>query len=275
MIKDDILQSAELIDKETGKAKKDRPIILIVEDTEDVRNYIKGFLESKYQINEAQDGNDGYEKALEIIPDLIVSDVMMPGMDGFQLCEKLKTDERTSHIPVILLTARASEGSKLEGLETGADDYIIKPFNSKELEIRIKNLIEQRQKLRERFTKDVTLSPKDISVTSADERFLNRAIAIIETHIGDQDFGVDIFGREIGLSHSQLHRKIRALTNHSPVEFIRTIRLKRALSLLKQKYGNVAEIAFEVGFNNPSYFTECFRKQFGKSPSDYTASNLT
>ena len=273
--KDAVKPSAGFIDEETFKTSEDHPIILIVEDTEDVRNYIRGFLESKYRISEAQDGDDGFEKALEIIPDLIISDVMMPKMDGFQLCEKLKTDERTSHIPVILLTARASEGSKLEGLETGADDYIIKPFNSKELEIRIKNLIEQRQKLRERFTKDITIAPKEISVTSADERFLNRAIELIEKHISDQDFGVDIFGREIGLSHSQLHRKVRALTNHSPVEFIRTMRLKRAVSLLEQGYGNVAEIAYEVGFNNPSYFSECFRKQFGKSPSEFAASTIT
>jgi transcriptional regulator GlxA family with amidase domain len=182
----------------------------------------------------------------------------------------LKTDERTSHIPIILLTARASEGSKLKGLETGADDYLVKPFNAKELSIRIKNLIEQRRKLRERFTRDITLSPKDISVTSADERFLERAMEIIEKNMSDPEFGVDIFGKEAGLSHSQLHRKIRALTNQSPVEFIRMIRLKRAASLLKQEYGNVAEIAYEVGFSNPSYFAECFRKQFGKSPSEYT-----
>ena len=261
--------SIKILDEEKSKAKKDSPIILIVEDTEDVRNYIKGFLESKYQIHEAQDGNDGYEKAKEIIPDLIVSDVMMPRMDGFQLCEKLKTDERTSHIPVILLTARASEGSKLKGLETGADDYIIKPFNSKELEIRIRNLIDQRQKLREQFTKDISLAPKDISVTSADERFLNRAIEIIENHMDEPEFGVEIFASEIALSHSQLYRKIHALTNQSPVEFIRILRLKRAASLLKREYGNVAEIAYEVGFTNPSYFAECFKKLFGKSPSEY------
>jgi signal transduction histidine kinase/ligand-binding sensor domain-containing protein/DNA-binding NarL/FixJ family response regulator len=277
-IEDDIKPSIETIEshyvttgKRTTGAKKELPVLLIVEDTEDVRNYIRGFMESDYQISEAQDGDDGFEKATEIIPDLIISDVMMPKMDGFKLCEKLKTDERTSHIPVILLTARASEASKLEGLETGADEYLIKPFSAKELTIRVKNLIDQRRKLRERFAQDITLSPKDITVTSADERFLERAMGIIEKHMGDPEFGVDIFGKEIGLSHSQLHRKIRALTNLSPVEFIRTLRLKRAASLLRQEYGNVAEVAYEVGFNNPSYFAECFRKLFGKSPSEYTA----
>jgi signal transduction histidine kinase/ligand-binding sensor domain-containing protein/DNA-binding response OmpR family regulator len=279
-IEDDIKSSVETIesprvtaDEKTTEAKKDIPLLLIVEDTEDVRNYIRGFMESGYQIIEAQDGEDGFKKAIEIIPDLIISDVMMSKMDGFQLCEKLKSDERTSHIPVILLTARASEASKLEGLETGADEYLIKPFSAKELTIRVKNLIDQRRKLRERFTQDITLSPKDITVTSADERFLTRAMETIEKHISDPEFGVDVLGKEIGLSHSQLHRKIRALTNLSPVEFIRTLRLKRAASLLKQEYGNVAEIAYEVGFNNPSYFAECFRKLFGKSPSEYTAKN--
>jgi signal transduction histidine kinase/ligand-binding sensor domain-containing protein/DNA-binding response OmpR family regulator len=253
-------------------SRKDLPVILIVEDTEDVRTYIRGFLEPDYQIAEAQDGEDGFEKAAETIPDLIVSDVMMPKMNGFLLCEKLKTDERTSHIPVILLTARAAESSKLQGLETGADDYLVKPFQAKELKVRIKNLIEQRRRLRERFTRDVTLSPKDISVTSADERFLVHAIQAIENHMADPDFGVDVLGKEVGMSHSQLHRKIRALTNQSPVELIRTFRLKRAAGLLKQKFGNVAEIAYEVGFNNPAYFAECFRKLFGRSPSDYMKS---
>jgi AraC-like DNA-binding protein len=196
-------------------------------------------------------------------------------MDGFELCAKLKTDERTSHIPVILLTARASEGSKLEGLETGADDYLVKPFNVKELKVRVKNLIEQRRKLRERFNRDLTLSPRDIAVTSADERFLQKAVEIIENRIKDPAFSVERFSKEIGMSTSQLYRKILALTNQSPVEFIRIYRLKLAASLLKQKYGNVAEITYEVGFNNLSYFSKCFRKFYGKSPSEYSRSNIS
>ena len=268
---EEVIQPGEETSNKSGtKSGKDAPYLLIVEDTEDVRSYIKGFLEKHFQILEAEDGQQGYEKAVEKIPDLIISDVMMPGMNGFKLCKKLKTDERTSHIPVILLTARASESDKMQGLETGADDYIVKPFNAKELTVRAKNLIDQRRKLRERFTQDIMLSPKEISVTSADERFLKRAMEVIENNMGNADFGVESFSREIGLSHSQLHRKVRALTNQSPVEFIRSLRLKRAHSLLEQSWGNVAEISFEVGFNNPSYFAECFRKQFGKSPSEYT-----
>jgi signal transduction histidine kinase/ligand-binding sensor domain-containing protein/DNA-binding response OmpR family regulator len=253
------------------KIRRQLPIVLIVEDNQDVRAYIRDFLESDYRVKEARDGVDGFEKATNTIPDLIISDVMMPNMDGFELCEKLKTDERTSHIPVILLTARASEKSKLEGLETGADDYIIKPFSARELQVRVKNLIEQRRKLRERFSHESALKPKDIAITSADERFLQRAMDTIEAQIGNPDFSVNDFGKKVGLSHSQLHRKIRALTDRSPIEFIRTLRLKRAADLLKQHFGNVAEIAYEVGFNNPSYFAECFRKLFGKSPSEYAA----
>ena len=260
--------------KATDSSKKNLPIVLIVDDTEDVRTYIRGFLESDYQMNEALDGEDGFQNAIETIPDLVISDVMMPKMDGFQLCGKIKTDERTSHIPVILLTARASEGSKLQGLETGADDYLVKPFNARELKVRIYNLIEQRRKLRERFTREINLSPKEIAVTSADERFLERAIAIIENNMNEPGFGVELLGNQIGLSHSQLHRKIRALTNHSPVELIRLFRLKRAASLLRQKTGNITEIAYEVGFNNPAYFAECFRKQYGRSPSEYAKENL-
>ncbi|OGU70527.1 MAG: hypothetical protein A2V93_02815 [Ignavibacteria bacterium RBG_16_34_14] len=249
---------------------KDLPILLIVEDNLDVIRYLKSLLVTSYNVYTAMNGREGLDKALELIPDIVISDVMMPEMDGFKLCEKLKTDERTSHIPVILLTARSSDMSKLEGLETGADDYLIKPVNAKELLIRIINLIEQRRRLRERFSKDVTLSPKDIAVTSADQRFLEKAIEIVEKEMKEPDFSVEQFSKEVGMSTSQLYRKIHALTNQTPVEFIRTFRLKRAASLLNQKFGNVAEIAFEVGFNNLSYFAKCFRELFGKSPSEYS-----
>ncbi len=269
--KQKIEKEIQEIQQPKTKIRRQLPIVLIVEDNQDVRTYIRDFLESDYRVKEARDGVDGFEKATNTIPDLIISDVMMPNMDGFELCEKLKTDECTSHIPVILLTARASEKSKLEGLETGADDYIIKPFSTRELHVRVKNLIEQRRKLRERFSHESALKPKDIAITSADERFLQRVMDTIEAQIGNPDFGVYDFGRKVGLSHSQLHRKIRALTDRSPIEFIRTLRLKRAADLLKQHFGNVAEIAYEVGFNNPSYFAECFRKLFGKSPSEYAA----
>jgi YesN/AraC family two-component response regulator len=212
----------------------------------------------------------GFKRAVNKIPDLIISDVMMPKMDGFKLCAKLKTDERTSHIPIILLTARAAIEDKIGGLEFGADDYIIKPFDVKELLVRIRNLIEQRRKLREKFNRDILIEPRDISVTSYDEKFLQRAMDIIEQHVADPDFNVANLTKKIGMSRMQLHRKLHALTNQSTNRFIRSLRLKRAADLLSQHYGNITEIAYAVGFNNPSYFAECFRKQFGKLPSEYT-----
>jgi len=252
---------------ETELHENNIKIILIVEDNPDMRKYIQGNLSESFQIIEAKNGEDGLNEATNVIPDLIISDVMMPKMDGYELCQKLKTDERTSHIPVILLTAKADKKSKLEGLEIGADDYLIKPFNMEELQIRIQNLIEQRERLRQRFGKDITLQPKDLAITSADEKFLNRAIKIIDENIEETEFNAEQFSREIGLSRSQLHRKLKALTDQSAIEFIRSYRLNYSRQLLDKKYGNVAEISYAVGFNNPSYFAECFKKQFGYLPS--------
>ncbi|MCK6619424.1 MAG: response regulator [Calditrichaceae bacterium] len=248
------------------------PILLIVEDNPDMRAYIRSQLLDYCQVLEAEDGQAGLDIASDTLPDLIISDVMMPKMDGYQLCERLKTDQRTSHIPVILLTAKSSGESKLEGLALGADDYLVKPFDSKELRVRVKNLIGQRRKLRERFGKEIKLQPKDIAITSADEKFLHRAMDIIDRYISDENFSVEQFGREIGLSRGQLHRKLKALTDQSPVDFIRAIRLKRAAQLLEKRSGTVAEIAYQVGFSDPSYFSRCFRQQFGVLPSEFAGS---
>lgn len=248
---------------------KDAPLVLVVEDNADVRRYMRSRLQAVYRIIEAEDGLVGFQRAVAEIPDLVISDVMMPGMDGFALCHRLKTDPRTSHIPVILLTARASGESKIEGLQTGADDYVTKPFDAKELQVRVKNLIEQRRRLRERFQREFILQPGTIDVTSADDRFLCRAREIVEAHIDDPDFTVERFTREIGMSPMQLHRKLRALTGQSAGRFIRMVRLKRAAALLAGGHGNVAEIAFAVGFNNPSYFAARFRELFGVAPKVY------
>ncbi len=245
------------------------PLVLIVEDENDIRKFIKDNLSKDYKILESVNGKEGFEKSIEFIPDLIVSDIIMPQMDGIELCKNVKTDERTSHIPLILLTAKSSAENKLEGLETGADDYLTKPFNISELQIRISNLIEQRRKLRERFRKEILLEPKDISVTSADEKFLHRVSDIIEKHISDYHFSVDDFAGEIGMSRMQLHRKLNAVTGQAASDFIRNFRLRRAAKLLKGRHGNIGEIAYDVGFNNPSYFSECFKKLFGTLPSEY------
>lgn len=246
---------------------------LIIDDNEDMRLYLREVLAENYRLEEASNGQQGLEKALEQIPDLVLSDVMMPEMDGHELCQKLKTDEHTSHIPVILLTARAGEKAKLEGLETGADDYITKPFSPAELRARIQNLIELRQKLREQYSSNLSLHPKDVTVTSADERFLQRALDILEIHRSDAEFNADAYAREMGMSRSQFHRKLKALTDKSAGEFIRTYRLNYAQQLIKKDFGNMAQIAYECGFNNPSYFAESFKKQFGMLPSEFAKAN--
>jgi signal transduction histidine kinase/ligand-binding sensor domain-containing protein/DNA-binding response OmpR family regulator len=251
--------------------KKSLPILLIVEDNPDMRSYIRSNLENTYRIIEAEDGQEGFNKCAKVLPDLVISDVMMPTMGGFELCAKLKTDHRTSHIPVILLTARATAEDKIGGLETGADDYIIKPFDARELRVRVRNLIEQRRKLRERFRKEGILQPQEIAVTSTDQKFLQKVLDIVESHISDERFSVETFGKEIGMSRALLHRKMRALINHSPSEFIRSLRLNHAAQLLAKHGGNVTEIAFQVGFNNLSYFARCFHQQFGVSPSVYAS----
>ncbi len=261
-----------LINDDNSLTKEANPLLLIVEDNDDLRSYVRSSLTDKYRISEASDGVMGLEKAIEDIPDLIISDVMMPKMDGLKLCYRLKTDERTSHIPIILLTARAGKESKIEGLETGADDFITKPFDLEELQARINNLIQQRKKLKSIFLKNIG-SISDISdsgITSMDKKFIKKAIQIVKQHMYDSDFSVEEFGSKAGMSRSQLHRKLKALVNQSASDFIRTIRLNTAAELLANKTGNVAEIAFEVGFNNLSWFSKCFHQQFGILPSEYS-----
>jgi len=185
------------------------------------------------------------------------------------LTKKLKQDIRTSHIPVILLTAKAGEESKIKGLETGADAYVNKPFNTKELLVRAKNLIEQRRKLREKFKKNITIDPSEVTVTSIDENFLRKVANIVEKNIDDSEFSVEQFSREMSMDRNNLYRKLKKLINQSSSQFIRTIRLKRGAQLLKQKAASISEIAYMVGFEKPSYFTESFKKQFGVPPSEY------
>ena len=249
--------------------KQELPHVLIVEDNYDIREFIAENLRDCFNVEKTRNGKAGLKRAIKKIPDLVVTDIKMPKMDGIELCENLKTDERTSHIPVVMLTGKSSIEDRLTGIETGADAYLTKPFNIKELRLQVTKLIEQRQKLRERFTRDLRLEPKDIAVTSADEKFINRAMEIIEKNIGNSEFEVRQFQDEMFMSRMQLFRKIKALTNQTPGEFIRTIRLKRAASLIKQNFGNIAQITYEVGFNNPSYFAKCFKDLYGELPSDF------
>jgi signal transduction histidine kinase/DNA-binding response OmpR family regulator/streptogramin lyase len=251
-----------------------KPLLLIVEDNSDVRKYITSHLEKEYRILEAPNGEEGLKEALGHIPDLIISDVMMPKMDGFELCEKIKTDERTSHIPVILLTAKATDKDKIAGYETGADDYIMKPFDSNVLKVRIKNLIDQRRKLRDQFRKEGLVEIEFKNITSIDKKFLKNVIQIINSHLSDTYFGVEILADEVSMSRRNLERKLTSLTGESPADIIKRIRLNRASVLLKQKFGNISEISLEVGFSNPAYFSKCFRKQFGITPFEYIQNHL-
>ena len=249
---------------ETGKS-----VLLLVEDNTGVRNYIRDNLEEEYSILEAVDGEDGLKKSIEQIPDLIISDIMMPKMDGIELCKKLKTDERTSHIPIILLTAKATSRDKITGYETGADDYIMKPFDIKELHARINNLIDQRKKLRKHFQQERIFNLDNKNITSIDRKFLERAVKIINEHISDISFGVESFASEMSIGRTSLYKKIIALVGEPPGDFIKRIRLGKAGSLLHRKAGNITQIALEVGFNNPAYFSRCFKKQFSITPSKY------
>jgi signal transduction histidine kinase/DNA-binding response OmpR family regulator/ligand-binding sensor domain-containing protein len=260
--------SREVMPAPAEKPSEGKPIVLIVEDNTDLRTYIREFLENDYAVREAGDGEAGYNTAIEIVPDIIISDIMMPKMDGIKLCRMLKQDVRTSHVPVILLTARAGTDSKIEGLETGADDYITKPFDARELFARVKNLIEQRRQLRQKFSAGTVLKPGEVAVTSLDDDLLKRVMAAVEKNIGNADYDVDALAQEACLSRPHLNRKLQALTNLSPAEFIRYVRLQRAREFLEKNTGSVAEIAFQVGFVNPAHFSKCFHERFGYSPSN-------
>jgi len=259
---------SELLDSKRT-LKKDKDKILIIEDNLDMRQYIKGELICNYDVEEALDGEEGFEKAINYGPDLIISDIMMPNMDGIDLCKKIKTDERTSHISVILLTAKSSKESLVEGLEYGADDYITKPFNQDELLLRIHNMMETRKKIREKFIGSLKLEPKNIEITSLDKKLIQKAIDIIEEHMDDEDFSVEIFSDLMAMHRVSLYNKIKSLTNLTTREFITVIRLKRAAQLLRESGLSITEIAYEVGFKDPSHFTKLFKKQFYKSPREY------
>jgi DNA-binding response OmpR family regulator len=244
--------------------------ILIVDDSEDVRLYLSGLLKLDYNITEAKNGREGINLAFENSPDLIISDIMMSEMDGIEFCKKIKTDFQTSHIPVILLTAKVSDKSKIEGLETGADDYLTKPFNSTELFIRVKNLLEQRKRLREKFSKEINLQPNSVTTNIVDNEFLKKAFDAVEKNLDNIEFDSETLAKELFVSLSQLRRKLLAITGQAPGEFLRTYKLKRAAQMLLEKKLSVTQIAFEVGFNSSSHFTKAFHQQFNCLPSEFT-----
>ena len=249
------------------KGQAGLPLVLIVEDNDDVRTYLYDQLKEKYRISEAVDGAMGLTIAQKELPDLIVSDVMMPGMDGNQMCKAIKSDPITSHIPIILLTARADQLDKIEGLETGADAYLTKPYDNAELLLRVKNLIDQRKQLREKFTSDFKFTPSEITRTSIDAQFLENLKTNIEKNLEEETFSVVELSKAMGMSRSNLFRKLKALTGQSPNQVIREMRLIRAKELLEKRIGNSAEVAYMVGFNSATYFTKCFSDFFGYPPT--------
>jgi signal transduction histidine kinase/ligand-binding sensor domain-containing protein/DNA-binding response OmpR family regulator len=245
------------------------PLVLLVEDNDEFRSYLKDSLKKHYKIEEAQNGKIAWKMMLDNLPDLVVSDIMMPVMDGIELCKKIKSDRRTSQIPVILLTAKSTISEKIEGYETGADDYITKPFSFEILESRIFNLIQQRKKLLDNLRRQIEIKPSDIEITSVDEKLIFKTISIIEKNMSNPDFSVEELSRDIGMSRVNLYKKLVSLTGKTPIEFIRTIRLKRAAQLLEKSQLSVSEIAYQVGFNNPKYFARYFKDEFKILPSQY------
>ncbi|RAW00052.1 hybrid sensor histidine kinase/response regulator transcription factor [Pseudochryseolinea flava] len=254
-----------------GTADNKLPVLLLVEDNEDFRFYLKDNLKDQYNIVEARNGKEGWQRVVGDLPDLVVSDVMMPLMNGIELSKKIKNDPRVSHIPVILLTARTAEEQKLEGFQSGADDYMTKPFNFEILQSRIKNLIHQRELFHKHFRKQFEVKASDVNITSLDEKLIQNAIKSVEQHVSDPDFSVEDLSRELGMSRVHLYKKLLALTGKSPLEFIRVIRLQQAAQLLEKSQLTVSEIAYKVGFNNPKYFTKYFKEEYSMLPSAYAA----
>jgi len=250
-------------------SESSKKLVMVVEDSAEVRQYLYKFLSRYFIILLAENGAQALKMAGKTMPDLILSDVMMPEMDGIEFCRQLKTNEATSHIPVILLTAHPSVDTELEGLETGADYYITKPFAAKMLLARINNLLIQRQSLKQRFSRLPSLEPSELTTTSTDAKFLQRAISSVEKNIEDPDFNTAQLATDMNLSRSQLNRRLTKVTGKTSGEFIRTIRLNTACQLLEKKAGNVTEVAYQVGFSSLSHFAKAFKGQVGVSPSDY------
>ncbi len=254
--------------EEPGASPRELPLLLIVEDNADVRYYLRTTLAESHRIEEADNGKAGLEKALELVPDIIISDVMMPEMDGFELCEKLKKDERTSHIPIILLTARATAQDRLTGLRTGADAYLAKPFSREELDIRLAQLVALRRKLRERFSGGLLPDLEAVSPEDPEAAFLKKLNQTIAAHLSEENFGVTDLSRALAMSRMQLHRKITALTGRSTSEYLKAARLHRGRELLRGTNLRVGEVAARVGFKDHSHFSRAYRQLFGKAPSE-------
>lgn len=269
MTGDKLTKPEKAMESEGTQPNEKETTVLVVDDHPGTRGYLAYALRKHHNVLEAVNGQEALTLIKEKAPDLVISDIMMPVMDGNELCRSIKSDENLNHIPIFLVTANAVPTVKMEGLESGADDYLVKPFDLDEAIMRINNEIKSRSEMRKRYSREVVIKPSDITVTSADEVFLNKARNLVEENIEDADFGVKELASEVGLSPRQLQRRLRETVDQSPVEFIRSLRLQRAAQLLEGRYGNVSEVAYSVSFTSRSYFAKCFREQFGSSPSEY------
>lgn len=276
VVDESVLQYIDDGDRSRGKVQQlvsentNRPTVLVIDDNTDIRQYERTLLQDEYIVLEAADGKEGLAVALKEVPDLVICDVMMPVMDGLELTEQLKTNTATSHIPVIMLTAKNLEEHRAEGYEHGADSYITKPFHSKVLLARIENLLRQRQLLKNLYqgTKEAEKEISEAHLEDRDKQFLRQLQAIIQQNLSDSEFGVEDMGQQIGLSRVQLYRKVKAMTGSSVVDLLRKARLAKARHLLETRSMSVSEVAYEVGFSAPSYFTKCFKEEYGMLPGD-------
>jgi DNA-binding response OmpR family regulator len=243
--------------------------VLVVEDNRDVRTYVKDHLSKRYRVIEAANGTKGMQRALDDSPDLVISDVMMPGINGFELCRRLKSNAKRRHVPVILLTARVETEDRIYGLELGADDYLAKPFSTRELEVRVANLLLSRRMLQEQFSQELWVKPAQIAIQPEEEAFMAKVLETMNRHLGDASFNTDMLADIVALSRRQVERRIKQITGHTPPGLVRKLRLDRAADILREAPGSISEVAYAVGFKSTSHFTVAFKKGFGVTPSNF------
>ena len=245
--------------------------ILIIEDDDEIKDYIKDELENEFTILTADNGKEGYDMILKQMPDLIITDVMMPEMDGITLCKKIKQNDNINQIPVIMVTAKSKSEDQIEGFESGADDYIVKPFNINVLHSKVVNLIKNRSMLKNKYllVKDQLDKVVKLNMKSSDEHLMEKIINTLNRHMNDPELNVETLATAVGISRVHMHRKLKELTNMSARDFIKSVRLKQAAEMLSEKKLTIAEVAYAVGYTNPSYFTTNFKEHFGMSPKDY------